>query len=117
MKNRTPVRRGTNVLFSYVRWSADELEFIDSLAASKSEMYFNWSIKADIHFGLIVPRRMPAFIVIQFICVQGCVGLGQSQKGGYSKLYHPITHPGSIESHESKQWRCGLLKGLIDVSR
>lgn len=67
MKNRTPVPRGTDVLFSYMRWSADESDFRENLVASMSEMCFCWAIKADIHFGLIVPRRLPTFLVIQFI--------------------------------------------------
>ena len=67
VKNRTPVPRGTDVLFDYVRWSADESDFRERLAASMFVICFGWSIKADIHFGLIAPRRMPAFVVVQFI--------------------------------------------------
>ena len=67
VKNRTPVPRGTDVLFDYVRWSADESDFRERLAASMFVICFGWSIKADIHFGLIAPRRMSAFVVVQFI--------------------------------------------------
>lgn len=40
VKNRTPVPRGTGVLFDYVRWSADESDFRDGLVVSMSEMCF-----------------------------------------------------------------------------
>lgn len=40
---------------------------LESLVASMSEMYCIFAgNQADIHFGLIIPRRMPAFIVSQF---------------------------------------------------
>ena len=66
MKNRTPVPRGTDVLFSYVG-SPLMSRILESFVASMSEMCFCWSIKAVIHFVLIAPRRMSTFIVIQFI--------------------------------------------------
>ena len=40
VKNRTPVPLGTGVLFSYVRWSADESDFRENLVVSVSEMCF-----------------------------------------------------------------------------
>lgn len=38
---------------------------LESFVASMSEMCFCWSIKAAVHFGLIAPRWMAAFIVSQ----------------------------------------------------
>ena len=66
-ENRTLVPFRISVLLSYVIWSADKSDFRESLVASMFEMCFGCSIRVDIHFGLIVPRRLSSFIVILFI--------------------------------------------------